>query len=234
MDVKDWYNGYSFGGKERLYNPFSLLNFMQDGYFGNYWFHTGTPTFLVERMKATDQFTIDENQYVPLLSLSSFDERLRNIKSVLFQTGYLTLKEINFEKNWCKLQYPNKEVQASLEQFLIDSYRYEHEQGGLPLVIQMSEALNSKDVEEVIAIINSVFSTIPYDLWRGASELHYHALVHLTFSLLGNYVQSEVHSSKGRCDAVVQTNTHVYALEFKLDKSAVEALEQNRAKGVIC
>ena len=168
-----------------------------------------------------------------LLTLGDFDAANMDYTSVLFQTGYLTLKEIHFEEGWCRLQYPNREVQASLEQLLLGAYRYGQAGSGLPLVLQMRQALQSKDVEEVISIINSVFSTIPYDLWRGASELHYHALVHLTFSLLGNYVQSEVHSSRGRCDAVVQTKHQVYAFEFKLDKSVAEAMAQLEERGYL-
>jgi hypothetical protein len=232
-EIKEWYNGYNFSGEETLYNPFSLLSFMRDGVFNNYWFSTGTPTFLVELIRNHGQYVLDDNAFVSLLTLGDFDTSNMDYTSVLFQTGYLTLKEIHFEEGWCRLQYPNREVQASLEQLLLGAYRYGQAGSGLPLVLQMRQALQSKDVEEVIAIINSVFSTIPYDLWRGASELHYHALVHLTFSLLGNYVQSEVHSSKGRCDAVVQTKTHVYALEFKLDKSTEEAMEQIERKGYL-
>ena len=97
----------------------------------------------------------------------------------------------------------------------------------------MRDAFKNNDIPQVINIINTAFSTIPYDLWRGATELHYHALVHLTFSLLGSYIQSEVHSANGRCDALVQTDKYIFALEFKLDKTAQEALEQIEIKGYL-
>ena len=136
-------------------------------------------------------------------------------------------------ESWCRLRYPNKEVESSLKQFLLSAYRYTHPGDSLPLVLQLRNALNQKNIEEVIAIINTAFATIPYDLWRGASELHYHALVHLTFSLLGTYMQSEVHSAKGRCDALVQTPQYIYAFEFKLDESAEIALQQIEEKGYL-
>ena len=99
--------------------------------------------------------------------------------------------------------------------------------------IEKLNALNTKNIGEVISIINTAFATIPYDLWRGATELHYHALVHLTFSLLGTYMQSEVHSAKGRCDALIQTPQYIYALEFKLDENAEIALHQIEEKGYL-
>ena len=85
----------------------------------------------------------------------------------------------------------------------------------------------------VINIINAAFAEIPGELWKGKTEHFYHAVTHLLFSLLGTYIRSEVRSAKGRCDALVQTDDHIYAFEFKLDKSAEEALQQIREKGYL-
>jgi hypothetical protein len=123
-------------------------------------------------------------------------------------------------------------VRASLEQLLLGAYQYQRG-SGLPGVIKLRKALEQNDLEQVIALINSSFSEIPSDLWKGATELHYHALVHLTFSLLGNYLKSEVNSSLGRCDAIVQTATHIYAFEFKLEQSAAIAIEQILTKNYL-
>lgn len=225
-DVKLWYNGYTWNGKQTVYNPFSLLSFIESGQFENYWFSTGTPTFLVNFIRQAGKFTLDEEEYTSLSSLSQFDINNLEFKPMLFQTGYLTFSEVNFSEDSCKLKYPNKEVKASLEQYLLAAYRHTQLGEALPLVLMMRDAFNNNDIDQVITIINTAFSTIPYDLWRGATELHYHALVHLTFSLLGSYIQSEVHSANGRCDALVQTDKYIFALEFKLDKTAEEALEQ--------
>jgi len=230
--IKYWYNGYRWGGKDTIYNPFSLLNYLQDGQFNNYWFETGTPTFLVELLRQEGNFNLDEQGFASLLALSSFDIEQINTQTVLFQTGYLTINDLNFEEGWCTLHYPNKEVKASLEQLLMDAFRYGNGKS-LPLILQLRQALLGHNLEEVMTIINAAFSSIPYDLWRGATELHYHALVHLTFSLLGNYLQSEVHSAKGRCDALVQTPSHIYAFEFKLDESAEVAMQQILNKGYL-
>ena len=133
-EIKEWYNGYNFSGEETLYNPFSLLSFMRDGVFNNYWFSTGTPTFLVELIRNHGQYVLDDNAFVSLLTLGDFDTSNMDYTSVLFQTGYLTLKEIHFEEGWCRLQYPNREVQASLEQLLLGAYRYGQAGSGLPSV----------------------------------------------------------------------------------------------------
>ncbi|MEZ4962734.1 MAG: AAA family ATPase [Saprospiraceae bacterium] len=224
--IKDWYNGYNWGGSQRVYNPFSLLSFFKNQQFNNFWFETGTPTFLVELIRQKGDFTLDQDEYTSLLTLSQFEISNLDYKTILFQTGYLTIETINFLEGWCRLRYPNKEVKDSLLQFLLAAYRYTHTGEALPTVLQLKNAFVSNDLEKVVSLINSSFATIPSDLWKGATELHYHALVHLTFSLLGSYIQSEVNSSKGRCDAIVKTGDHIYALEFKLDKSAEAALQQ--------
>ncbi len=232
-DVKKWYNGYNWGGDTNLYNPFSLLSFVKSQQFNNYWFTTGTPTFLVELIRDKGKFILDEQEYTSLLSLSEFDFINLDYKTILFQTGYLTISEINFPEGWCRLRYPNKEVKDSLHQFLIAAYRRTTTGESLPLVLQLRNAFENKDIEQIITLINSAFATIPSDLWKNATELHYHALVHLTFTLLGSYIQSEVNSAIGRCDAVVKTRNYIYALEFKLDETAEIALQQIKDKAYL-
>ena len=225
-DLKSWYNGYTWNGKQTLYNPFSLLQYIESGQFDNYWFSTGTPAFLVNVIRQQGQFTLDEGAYTSLSSLAQFDVNHLEFKPMLFQTGYLTFASVNFSEGICKLKYPNKEVKASLEQYLLAAYRHGQVGDALPLVFQLRDAFKDNNIDQVVTIINTLFSTIPSPLWRGATELHYHALIHLSFSLLGTYMQSEVNSSNGWFDALVQTDTYIYALEFKLNKSAAEALQQ--------
>ena len=232
-DVKQWYNGYSWNGKETLYNPFSLLRFVESKQFENYWFNTGTPTFLVNIIRKAGKFTLDEDESTSISALSQFDVNHLEFKPILFQTGYLTFAKVNFAEDSCQLKYPNKEVKSSLEQYLLAAYRQGPLSDALPLVLRIRDAFNRNNIAQVIDIINTAFSTIPYDLWRGATELHYHALVQLTFSLLGSYLQSEVHTAQGRCDALIKTATHIYALEFKLDKTAEEAVNQIFEKGYL-
>lgn len=231
-EVQRWYNGYSWDGKQKLYNPFSLLSFLDSGAFHNFWFETGTPTFLVREMKKRRYFNVQEIR-VSQSKLSAFDYTRLDPITVLFQTGYLTIKEYVPEDYLFTLDYPNLEVQSSLEQNLLRDYLEYPTEDPLAQVAGIRNALRSGDVGEAVSVINTVFSSIPYDLWQKENEHFYHALVHLSFSLLGIYIQSEVHTAKGRCDALVHTEKYIYAFEFKLDKSAEEALKQIRERGYL-
>ncbi|MCO6493563.1 MAG: AAA family ATPase, partial [Phaeodactylibacter sp.] len=231
--VKTWYNGYSWGSEEKVYNPFSLLRFFKDGgSFKNYWFETGTPTFLVKEMKRQAYYNIGETS-ATANDLNNFDLRRLNPITSLFQTGYLTITHYEPEDLLYTLDYPNIEVKHSLQEILLNEYLDYPRQGALPRVVELRNALRKKDMGQVISIINAALSEIPGELWKGKTEHFYHAVTHLMFSLLGTYIQSEVRSAKGRCDALVQTGDCIYAFEFKLDKSAEEALKQIREKGYL-
>ena len=233
LEIKRWYNGYSWGGRNTVYNPFSLLNFFSNkGSFRNFWFSTGTPTWLVRQLYNKNLFEF-ENVEATDFSLNSFD--LTNLQPItlLFQTGYLTIKSYNAEDMVYVLDYPNQEVRFSLQQHLLSTYRQNEGEEVVPYILRFRNALRENDLETAIKTINVVFSTIPYDLWQKENEHFYHALIHLIFRLLGVYVQSEVHTARGRCDALVQTDKYIYAFEFKIDKTAQEALEQIYDKGYL-
>jgi len=229
--VKEWYNGYSWNGVDRVYNPFSLLNFFsKKGSFQNYWFSTGTPTWLIGLLRSQGIYQI-EGQEVSAISLDTFDIERLEVYPILFQTGYLTIR--SEEDGIYVLDYPNQEVKQSFLQYLLQGYRQGSLGEGLPLVVHLRNALQNNDLVKAIEVMNTVFSSLPYDLWQNENERFYHALIHLTFTLLGVYVQSEVHTSRGRCDALVQTQRYVYAFEFKLDKTSSEALAQVKTKGYL-
>jgi hypothetical protein len=232
-EVRRWYNGYSWGGTERVYNPFSILSFFRGGgEYRNFWFETGTPTFLVKEMKKRSYFNLRDT-LATQHDLNSFD--LRNLQPIpiLFQTGYLTIKHYEPADLVYTLDYPNQEVRHSLQEVLLKEYLDYPSENPVPKVLRLREAMRSGHLEEAFQIINSAFSEIPYDHWKGQTEHFYHAVVALIFSLLGTYIRSEVHSSRGRCDALVETADRIYALEFKLDKSAGEALQQIQDKGYL-
>ena len=241
--IKFWYNGYSWRGMEKVYNPFSLLNFFsKNGDFQNYWFSTGTPTWLVQEVLKNRDFDFT-NLEIDESSLESFDFRNLYPPTLLFQTGYLTIKSYNETDRIFTLDYPNEEVRSSLYQYLLQAFRFKQSDASVPHILRLRAALRENDMAAAIKTINIVFSTIPYDLWQRENEPggvphFYHALIHLTFTLLGVYVQSEVHTARGRCDAVVQTDKYIYAFEFKLSderthKTAQEALDQIFAKGYL-
>lgn len=231
-DIKKWYNGYSWLG-ESVYNPFSLLNFFdKNGIFQNFWFSTGTPSWLIKQVMKRKEFDF-ENFDASQSDLDTFQIDELNPIALLFQTGYLTIKSYSSRSMLYTMGYPNQEVRTSLTDHLLQAYRGENTRSVLPYTYKLSEALENKDLDKVFSIINTVYSTLPYDLWQKENERFYHAILHLTFTLLGTYIQSEIHTAEGRCDALVQTDKYIYAFEFKIDKTPKEALEQIKNKGYL-
>ena len=227
VKIRKWYNGYSFGG-ERLYNPFSILNFMIDREFNNYWFETGTPTFLVKLMAENQYYDMD-NTIMDLLTLGNFD--ISNIEpiTVLFQTGYLTLIE-KIETNVYELGYPNKEVKNSMLKMLLNSFAHQREGFAIPLVVRMKYALQKADFETVFMYLKSLFAKIPHQIFEQHRESYYHSLIFLTFELLGYYADAKVSTSIGRIDAIVRTEKFIFIFEFKVGDTAKNALEQIKSR----
>jgi hypothetical protein len=236
--IKSWYNGYTWDLHTKVYNPFSLLNFFNNqGEFRNYWFETGTPTFLVNLCKKLQMVEFEEVE-LPLTTLGAFDIQHLQLIPLMFQTGYLTFK--NYDENYGLYQvgYPNDEVKKSFLQVLANAYILNEQEQGITLVSKLHSSLQNNDLEKVQQILNTLFKSIPYTLWQKENEPggvphFYHAIIHLIFKLLGIYVDSEVQTSDGRMDALVRLEKYVYCFEFKLDESAEMALEQIERKGYL-
>jgi hypothetical protein len=232
--IKEWYNGYRWDYEgETVYNPFSLLNFFSDhGRFNNYWFATGTPTFIVELSKQNKFFDL-QNIKANSLLLSNFDIDNLEAIPVLFQAGYLTIHSYDELFDTYNLDYPNHEVKSAFLQYLAKSYMSTsiQEAQNMPQGLLMS--LKAHDSEKLEAAINAAFAHIPYPLWQKENEHFYHAIIHLLFSLLGVYIHSEVFTKDGRADAIILFEQQVYCLEFKLDKTAEEAVQQVKNKGYL-
>jgi len=227
--VKYWYNGYSWDAETFVYNPFSILCFFTTGEFRNYWFETGTPTFLIDTLNEQTYYQYD-NQYVTESSFSAFNIAHLDALPLLFQTGYLTIKAK--KQLQYLLDYPNFEVKSALFQYILGDLS--HQQPGLVanIITKLEDAFNENDIEEVVDILISVFANIPYQIFIANLEAYYHSLLYIIFSFLNLYdVQSEVSTNKGRIDTVVETTTHIYLLEFKLDKSANSAIQQIKQLG---
>ncbi|MEZ4983513.1 MAG: AAA family ATPase [Saprospiraceae bacterium] len=230
--VKRWYNGYGWGGDERVYNPFSLLSFLSSSRFQSFWFETGTPTFLIKEMKK-QIFYNPVQTVVTEHELLSFDFTQLDPVTILFQTGYLTIEKYEPADLIYTLGYPNMEVKHALEHMLLNEYLLHQRPGALPRVIKLRDALRQQDLDTVFTILNSMLAEIPGELWQGQTEHFYHAVVHLSFSLLGTYIRSEARSARGRCDALVETTDHIYIFEFKLNQTAQAALQQIYDKGYL-
>jgi hypothetical protein len=224
-EIRKWYNGYAWDLDVKVYNPFSLLNFFTKRTFRNYWFETGTPTFLINLCRQM-QIVDFENVKIPEMALNAFDVKFLQLVPLMFQTGYLTIKSYNSNDEQYLLDYPNDEVRKSFLQILANSYIQNQSQQSSTLATELRDSLQNGNLEKVQQIINTLFKSIPYTLWQKENEHFYHAIIHLIFKLLGIYVDSEVQTSDGRMDALVRLEKFVYCFEFKLDESAEKALEQ--------
>ena len=225
-NMRVWYNGYSWDGESRVYNPFGTLNFLSKRMFKNYWFSTGSPEFLIEQMRKFDRFDV-ENSVIDSSMLDKYDIENLALIPLLFQTGYLTIKKLDSMTGEMVLDYPNKEVRQSMYAFLIDDIAKNPRRIHTGMTIQdLNRALIAKDMVQVQKILNGLLADLPSETYQNQSEGLYHGLIHLVFSYLGMFITSEVHSSQGQADAVVQTLTDVFIFEFKFNSTAKEAIDQ--------
>ncbi len=222
--IRLWYNGYSWGQAEKLYNPFGLMRLMKYQEFQNYWFASGTPTFLVKVLNRNFDYNFEETEADNAVFEAYNFENLHPV-ALLFQTGYLTIKEKTDIGSYM-LTYPNKEVRDALQKYLLAGYLHVDASMTTPLVAQIFRAMRGRDVEKIVSIIHSLFKAIPGDIFIKNVEKYYHSIMYLTFNLLGQFIQSEVRTSDGRIDAVAQTASDVFIFEFKLDKTPEIALQQ--------
>lgn len=227
--IRHWYNGYSWDGKLFLYNPYSLLSYFDFGDFKNFWFETGTPSFLLFLME-NQKIVQLENIEAGSATFSSYDIEHLQLIPLLFQTGYLTIKKRQLNDLYV-LNYPNLEVKDSLLQNIIGFLAHRDYSQSTPTVIHLREAFENKQTEHLIRLIKSIFKNIPNQLFKAKSEFYYHSLIYLVFFYLGEYIESEINTNDGRLDAVVKTSNHIYIIEFKLDENAQIALEQIKSKG---
>jgi hypothetical protein len=223
--IRRWYNGYSWDGTERVYNPFSILLLFENLNFGDFWFKSGTPTFLINLLKEQELYVVDDMRVSGIL-FDSYDLENMDARALMFQAGYLTVKQYDPYRNRYTLGYPNREVEEAMNNYLIASLLNRMPVDALRPVELLEEGFLRNDLPKVIAVINSLLKDLPSHLLDDKTEHFYHALVHLHFRYLGLYLESEVHTSDGRMDAVVQTPTHVYIIEFKLNIDAKVALAQ--------
>ncbi len=234
--LKRKYDGYHFSEKSPdIYNPYSLLNALQDRTLKNYWFETGTPTFLVEQIKKfnllpesfSNGFDAIENMFnVPA-------ENATDPLPVLFQSGYLTIKGYDVRDNIYTLGFPNDEVAYGFSNCLMPYYAMPTATQNDTFLMRFIRAIKAHDIETAMTLMQSFFSSIPYTTER-QDENHYKTVFYLIFRLLTNFnVRTEECSAAGRADAVVETDDAVYVFEFKLDGSADEALKQIDDKGYL-
>ena len=224
--LKEWYDGYHFApNTEGIYNPFSLLNTFKEDEFGSYWFETGTPTYLVELLKRSNYDLETMSRAVTnadvLNSIYGDDEPL----PVIFQSGYLTIKDYDTRFKSYLLGYPNKEVEEGFINFLMPYYTSISKKEATSEMECLVHEVESGNPDAFLHRLQSFFADTPYELIRD-QELHYQNVLYIVFRLIGFYVKAEYHTSQGRIDLVLQTDKYVYVMEFKLEGTAEEALLQ--------
>lgn len=233
--LKDMYDGYHFHqDTPGLYNPFSLINALSKCEFGAYWFSTGTPTFLIEKLKSVN-YDIKEftggDLYADASTLSDYRADNPDPIPLFYQSGYLTIKGYDRKYRSYQLGYPNSEVKYGFIESLVPMV-FQKEDNPDPLDIRRF----GKDIEQGNTVglkdrFIALFARLPYREDNAPLERDFQNVIYIVFMLLGQFVHTEMHTSKGRCDCVVETDNYIYVFEFKRDGTAKEALEQIEEKG---
>ena len=239
--LKKWYDGYLFAEKgENVYNPFSLLNVFASKSLQRYWYATGTPTFLVEYLKVAhyDLPNLDDHVLLTADAMEHYIADARNALPILYQAGYLTIKGYIAEGNIYRLGFPNDEVRYGFLNSLLPAYTSLSASDTGLAIWEFVEATKSGDVDGVMTRLQTILAGIPYvttspDEAVKLYERDYQAVIYVIFSLLGQFVQTEVQNAGGRADCVVHTQEVIYVFEFKLWSAGTpeKALEQIRTSG---
>lgn len=227
QELKKRYDGYHFcEDTQGIYNPFSLLNAFESGKMRNYWFATGTPTYLVTMLKSNHyDLSMLENEVIASSNTLGNIGAAPNPIAALFQSGYLTIKRYDKEAEMYFLGFPNREVADGFTNFLLPYYSGITEANKDAEIFQMKQDIKNGDIEIFLTRIKALFAGVSFENDKFA-ELTYRNMLYLVFHLIGFHPHIEHHTSNGRVDATLETEQYVYVFEFKMNKSADEALDQ--------
>jgi hypothetical protein len=237
--LKNLYDGYHFSrNSEGVYNPFSVLRAMSTKQLDNFWFETGTPTYLIKTLQSHDTF-IPGLEDCKAFS-SDFDvptEAMVSALPLLYQSGYLTIKDYNPYTTEYTLGFPNTEVKVGLLHSLIPYYISKENTKTSSALGNMWLALMHDDLDGMLHTARSFFASIPYQEGTlkdmKTSEGHFTAMLYVMFSLLSNFCYSQVRTAEGRMDILLKTPTTIYVMELKMDGSVDDALAQIDDKGCL-
>ena len=224
------YDGYHFSENSiGIYNPFSLLNTLSSKRFMEYWYGTGTPTFLTVALKQTQKDIselIDNEVEVDITDLSQVDSYKVNPIPLLYQTGYLTIKEANPDFGTCRLGFPNREVQNGFLKMQLALYVPIVESiGSNVLIHRLYKAVDAGQPEEMMKLLDGLFANQNYQI-QGDAEKNVQYAMSIIFDLLSQHVHTERQTSNGRIDLLLENKDYIYIIELKIDATADEALQQ--------
>lgn len=225
------YDGYHFeAGTVGMYNPFSLLRTLDSQAFKDYWFETGTPTILVEALRKTN-YNLEEltQEEVTADLLGSIDSIETNPLPLIYQSGYLTVKDYDEEFQSYHLGFPNLEVERGFTRFLIPYYTSLTPQQSSSFIANFVKEVRTGRAEQFMQRLDSLFANGDYQI-AGDAELYFQNAVWVIFKLVGLYTEVEHHTTNGCIDMLIKTQDYIYIIEFKLDNSADDALRQIEEK----
>ena len=224
FELQKLYNGYHFS--ENLigvYNPFSLLNTFLAQKYRYYWFATGTPTFLANALRNQnyDIRKFDDDVKIAVNSVMDYRVENENLVPLLYQSGYLTIKNYDNILDEYVLGFPNEEVKYGFLNELLPAFVLKPIASGNFSVTDFLRKLMNNDIEEFMTSLKAFFAAIPYDAieQKHRDEQYYQHVFYLLFTLMGQFVQTEVKNNKGRADAIVKTADSIYIFEFKINDS---------------
>ena len=235
--LKKQYDGYHFSKKmTEVYNPFSLLNALQEKDIRNYWFQTGTPTYLIRLMEHFNE-NLDEltGKYYTEQDFSDYKADVERPLPMIYQSGYLTIKDYDPRTRTFKLDIPNDEVTQGFLTLLANNY-FKTPTTAEAMIFSSIRQLDNGELEPFRQEFTAFFASIPYPMRRKENEhereRYFHYTFYLILRLLSTYmVYTEKQLSQGRADCIVETDKYVYIFEFKLDGTADEALRQIEDRG---
>lgn len=230
------YDGYRFTpdkGFTHMFNPFSVLSALSKSRFGDYWFASGTPTFLIAILQRTN-FDLRELEGIEVSSASLSDDRanISNPIPMLYQSGYLTIKSYDRRFRTYTLGFPNEEVKYGFLNFAAPFYTPVSPADTSFYIGKFVHELEAGDAEAFLTRLSCFFADFPYEM-NTKTERHYQVVFYLVFKLMGQFIQAGVRSATGRADVVVKTADYIYVFEFKLTGTAEDALRQIDEKGYL-
>jgi len=228
--ILEWYDGYSWDGMSRLINPFSLLSFLLRKRFYSFWYASGTPTFLIKLLKEKPSSYLALNDLeISELSLDLMEISKMSVAPLLFQTGYLTVDKVKHDPPpaYYKLRMPNLEVREAFNLQIISEFTENDHDVAEAAYRRIRESLINGDLEVMLDILKSLFSSIPYQLHVN-SEAYYHSIFYAVMTVLGFDINAEVSVAAGRIDATLEFSDKVYIIEFKYKNCPVNASDETK------